>query len=100
MKLSPKQRFQQKHTVLAKKHLEWCASDEAHVILETAFAQFADNIPAAPNQMLAVDYHQRLTGAKAFIAELLNLSEPPTERKTRPSDNLTMEMPGRPKSKE
>jgi|SRR5688572_17676776 len=89
MNLSPKQRFQ-KNADLSRAHLEWCAKDTTHAILEAALAQYVESQPAAPNQMLAVDYHQRLAGAKAFIDELLNLSEPPSERRTRPSDNLPL----------
>ena len=90
--LNPKQRFQ-KNAILAKAHLEWCASDSAHIALEAAFAQFAGTLPMAINPVQSADRHQQLQGARDFISILLNLSEPQAERKQTRGDNLPTPTP-------
>lgn len=87
MNLTPKTRFQKKAN-LAKKHLDWCAQDDTHEILEAALAHFTTTmaVSTSPNQSL--DYHQRLVGAKEFINVLLNLAEPHEQPKPRRGDNL------------
>lgn len=92
MNLSPKKRFQSNKD-LAKQHADWCAHSNTHAILESALAEFAARTPVAPTQVLAVDYYQRLQGAKDFIALLLHLSEPQAEQRTTRGDNLAIPTP-------
>lgn len=92
MNLTPKKRFIGNGD-LSKQHATWCAHPTTHAILEAALAEYATRTPVAATQVQAVDYYNRLIGAKEFIGVLLNLSEAQVEQRTTRGDNLPVPTP-------
>lgn len=86
MTLAPKAEFQKGPS--AKEHAELCASPTFQGALKTALLQmlYDEGSPADP-ALAAASWH-RIAGARALVHVVLNLAEPPAEKKITPHQNL------------
>jgi hypothetical protein len=86
MTLAPKTEYQK--GIWSRQHAELCASPTFQATLQTALVQmlYDEGSPADP--VIASATWHRMAGARAFVHVLLNLAEPPPEKKIEPHQNI------------
>lgn len=84
--LSPKTRFQK--TQDSAVHAELVVKDSFLNAITFALAEYEVDLPSAESPARSWDAYCKIMGAKEFINTLLNLAEPPTERRDIPNKNL------------